>query len=57
MIILGGAALTIVPSVLDASQGSLKWYAALVYFSSNIPMAFSAVYKVYGSRRGQAGLG
>jgi len=45
MIILGGAALTIVPSVLDASQGSLKWYAALVYFSSNIPMAFSAVYK------------
>ena len=44
-LIFAGACTSVVPGVLHAEQASVKWYAVLLYFLSNVPMACSAVYK------------
>jgi hypothetical protein len=51
-LIIAGALVTVLPGVAasnDASSGTggsqTKWYAVLIYFLSNVPMACSAVYK------------
>mmetsp|Transcript_96406 Transcript_96406/g.274806 ORF Transcript_96406/g.274806 Transcript_96406/m.274806 type:complete len:438 (-) Transcript_96406:248-1561(-) len=47
-IILTGAFLVLSPSFFgDAPPVETRWYANLLYFASNIPMALSAVYKEY----------
>ena len=45
VLMLGGAALSVVPSLLTDDDEGTKWYACLIYFASNIPMAASCVYK------------
>ena len=48
-LIFAGACTSVVPGVLHAEQASVKWYAVLLYFLSNVPMACSAVYKACAS--------
>jgi len=47
-IVLIGAALSLVPKFgTSDDESSFRWWAIIVYFCSNIPMSFSAVYKEY----------
>ena len=46
--IFAGAIVAVLPSLLHGEGGSMvnaRWYACVIYFSSNIPMAASAVFK------------
>ena len=50
-LIIGGAGLSTIPGLLNPDPSAhTKWYACLIYFASNIPMACSAIYKEYGFR-------
>merc|ERR1719461_705324 len=51
IIVFIGASLAVVPTIINPEQnasGNFKWWAGLIYFGSNVPMAGSAVYKEYG---------
>jgi len=51
IIVLFGASLAVVPTIINPSKnasGVFKWWAGLLYFASNIPMAGSAIYKEHG---------
>lgn len=46
VLIFCGAAITVAGTVQHGSDSThFKWYAAVIYFMSNVPMALSAVYK------------
>lgn len=45
ILMLAGAAVSVVPTLTDTDDENAKWYACLIYFCSNIPMAASCVYK------------
>eukprot|EP00750_Incisomonas_marina_P030117 INCI7278.1.p1 GENE.INCI7278.1~~INCI7278.1.p1 ORF type:complete len:431 (-),score=48.87 INCI7278.1:634-1926(-) len=45
LLMLVGAAVSVVPTLTDSDDENAKWYACLIYFCSNIPMAASCVYK------------
>ena len=45
VLMLAGAAVSIVPTITGGTDGTSKWYACVIYFCSNIPMALSGVYK------------
>lgn len=45
-LILVGAAISVAPSIVDSSNDEkTRWYACVIYFLSNVPMAASGVYK------------
>jgi drug/metabolite transporter (DMT)-like permease len=51
LLIVAGALVTVVPAVADPSRAAsaqFRWYSALVFMSSNVPMAMSSVYKEWG---------
>jgi len=48
LVIFLGAAVTILPAIFsetDRASKQFRWYACLIYFFSNVPMAISSVYK------------
>lgn len=46
LLIVGGAITTVSPSLVAPNPSAqFKWYACLLYWSSNVPMACSLVYK------------
>ena len=53
LLIIVGAMISVIPGIIQPDPNStttIKWYACLIYFASNIPMACSAIYKEYGFR-------
>ena len=50
MVVLSGASVAVIPSIINPGSAptNFRVYAAVLYFASNIPMAFSACYKEIG---------
>lgn len=49
VVVVVGASLAVIPAVAAGhSVAAVRWWAVLLYFASNIPMACSSVYKEMG---------
>ena len=51
VLMLVGTGLSIVPSIVSEDNSNTRWYACVIYFCSNIPMAGSGVYKEVAFRK------